>query len=562
MYKRSLLGCFALLSSAFVSGAPYSPASPVEKRQDCVFDSALNPSCWDGTHDLSTNWYEEAPHTGVVREYWFEVTNTTMAPDGFERMVLSINGSVPGPTIVADWGDTVVVHLKNSMENNGTSLHFHGIRQNYTNEADGVASITQCPTAPGDSITYTWHASQYGSSWYHSHFALQAWNGVFGGIIVNGPASAPYDEDLGTIVLSDWFHQTTDELYETAASGGPPTPQTGLINGFGMYNGLGSRFTTAFESGKSYRMRLVNSAIDTHWKFMIDNHTLEVIAADFVPLQPFNTSDVSIGIGQRYDVIVRATQDSGDYWLRAIPQLTCSANENPLDIKGIVRYDASSTADPVGEVPAYMDDCKDEPMSKLVPFVPIEAGQQSYDDTLTVGLQVVNNQFKWTLNNNTFLSDWGHPTVEQVFDGNNNYSAQQNIVHLDDANVWVHFIIQNPVGLAHPIHLHGHDFWVLAQGTGTYDASVPLQTVNSPRRDVAMLPASGYLVIGFYTDNPGVWLMHCHIGWHTSLGFALQLIERPNEIAAITNTDKMNDTCAKWNTYALEKSVHQEDSGV
>ncbi|GKT45069.1 laccase-1 [Colletotrichum spaethianum] len=565
MYKRSLLGCFALLFPALISGAPSSPANPVEKRQDCVFDSALNPSCWDGTHDLSTNWYEEAPNTGVIREYWFEVTNTTLAPDGVERMVLAINGTVPGPTIVADWGDTVVVHVKNSLENNGTSIHFHGIRQNYTNEADGVASITQCPTAPGDSITYTFHASQ---------------NGVFGGIQINGPASAPYDEDLGVVVLSDWFHRTTDELYEAAATSGPPTPQTGLINGTGKYGDLGSRFTTVFESGKSYRMRLVNSAIDTHWKFMIDNHTLEVIAADFVPLNPYNATDLSIGIGQRYDIIVRANQAVSDYWLRAIPQITCSTNENTLDIKGIVRYDASSTADPTGEVPAYDDSCTDELMSNLVPFVAIEAGQQSFDDTLTVGLQVVSSQFKWTLNNNTFLSDWGYPSkcleaqgvatqantettaIEQVLDSNDNYSVQQNIVHLDEANVWVHFIIQNPVGLTHPIHLHGHDFWVLAQGTGTYDASVALQTVNAPRRDVAMLPASGYLVIGFYTDNPGVWLMHCHIGWHTSLGFALQLIERPTEIAAITNVDTMNSTCANWNAYALEDSVHQEDSGV
>ncbi|WQF88530.1 Putative multicopper oxidase, second cupredoxin domain-containing protein [Colletotrichum destructivum] len=580
MHQRSLLGCLALLLPVFVSGVP-SPRNSVEKRQDCVFDSALNPSCWDGTHDLSTNWYEEAPKTGVVREYWFDVTNTTMAPDGVERMVLSINGSVPGPTIIADWGDTVVVHVKNSLQNNGTSIHFHGIRQNYTNEADGVASITQCPTAPGDSITYTWHASQYGSSWYHSHFALQAWNGVFGGIIVRGPASAPYDEDLGTIILSDWFHRTTDELYEDAASAGPPRAQTGLINGVGKYGDLGSRFTTAFESGKSYRMRLVNAAIDTHWKFMIDNHTLEVISADFVPINPYSVSDVSIGIGQRYDVVVRANQAAGDYWLRAIPQLACSDNENTLDIKGVVRYDPSSTSDPTGEVPTYMDTCADELMSNLVPVVAIEAGQQSYDDTLTVGLQVIASQFKWTLNANTFLSDWDYPSkwppsvirschmltwetaaIEQVLEGNDTYSVQQNIVQLNEANVWVHFIIQNPIGLTHPIHLHGHDFWVLAQGSGTYDSSVALQTVNAPRRDVAMLPASGYLVIGFYTDNPGVWLMHCHIGWHTSLGFALQLIERPAEIAALTNADTVNSTCANWRAYAEAESVYQEDSGV
>ncbi len=55
------------------------------------------------------------------------------------------------------------------------------------------------------------------------------------------------------------------------------------------------------------------------------------------------------------------------------------------------------------------------------------------------------------------------------------------------------------------VHLHGHDFWVLASGTGTFDAdTVTFQTTNGPRRDVAMLPASGYLVVAYYTDNPGV----------------------------------------------------------
>lgn len=40
-----------------------------------------------------------------------------------------------------------VVHLTNSLTMNGTSLHFHGIRQFETSDQDGVASITQCPTA-------------------------------------------------------------------------------------------------------------------------------------------------------------------------------------------------------------------------------------------------------------------------------------------------------------------------------------------------------------------------------------------------------------------------------
>lgn len=52
----------------------------------------------------------------------------------------------------------------------------------------------------------------------------------------------------------------------------------------------------------------------------------------------------------------------------------------------------------------------------------------------------------------------------------------------------------------------GHDFFVLATDSGTYDnTSGTLNTANPPRRDVVTLPATGYAVIAFYTDNPGAW---------------------------------------------------------
>lgn len=70
---------------------------------------------------------------------------------------------------------TSVVHLHNGLTDNGTSIHWHGIRQFENSQYDGVASITQCPLAPGDSSTYTWKATQYGTTWYHSHFSMQAW---------------------------------------------------------------------------------------------------------------------------------------------------------------------------------------------------------------------------------------------------------------------------------------------------------------------------------------------------------------------------------------------------
>jgi FtsP/CotA-like multicopper oxidase with cupredoxin domain len=72
------------------------------------------------------------------------------------------SSTIPRPTLFADWGDTVTIHVTNNLldSQNGTSIHWHGIRQNHTNDQDGVVSITQCPTAPQDTITYTWRATQ------------------------------------------------------------------------------------------------------------------------------------------------------------------------------------------------------------------------------------------------------------------------------------------------------------------------------------------------------------------------------------------------------------------
>jgi FtsP/CotA-like multicopper oxidase with cupredoxin domain len=109
--------------------------------------------------------------------------------------------------------------------------------------------------------------------------------------------------------------------------------------------------------------------------------------------------------------------------------------------------------------------------------------------------------------------------------------------------------------------MHGHDFYILAQGDSPYDPANPptLATKNPPRRDVAMLPYSGYLVIAFKTDNPGAWLLHCHIGWHVSMGFALTFIEQRN---AIKPTANIKQQCADWKKYADAHNITQDDSGV
>ena len=306
------------------------------------------------------------------------------------------------------------------------------------------------------------------------------------------------------------MQSTADELVLQAAIEGPPTAANGLINGTNTYNEtLGSRFETVFEAGTRYRIRLVNAAADSHFRFMIDNHTLEVIATDFVPINPYNTTQVSIGMGQRYDLIVTAKELSdGDFWLRAIPQESCTETDAVDNVKGIVRYGNSSTADPTTSAYNYTDSCADEDSSNLVPYLTVNVTDVDVEDDEAVAVQVTDNALLWTVNKTSFHTLWEDPTLLQVADGVSNWTAKERVVELPEADQWVHMVIHSPFAADHPIHLHGHDFWVLGSGYGNYikNSSQGSTLVNAPRRDVAMLPASGYLAIAFKTVNPGVSL--------------------------------------------------------
>jgi hypothetical protein len=81
---------------------------------------------------------------------------------------------------------------------------------------------------------------------------------------------------------------------------------------------------------------------------------------------------------------------------------------------------------------------------------------------------------------------------------------------------------------------------------------VSLKLDNPPRRDVVLLPRNGFVIIAFKTDNPGSWLMHCHIARHASEGLAMQVLERraaADGIWPFTTSPAIQaarDTCATW----------------
>ncbi|ENH73807.1 Laccase-2 [Fusarium oxysporum f. sp. cubense race 1] len=510
------------ISFKFQKQGPCSGNTPTTRDQWCGFD-------------IHSDYYSVVPDTGVTREYWLEISEITFAPDGVPRFAQAINGTIPGPTIFADWGDNVVVHMTSNLKtsSNGSSFHFHGTHQNYTNPHDGVVAITQCPVAPGFSVTYRWRATQYGTSWYHSHFGLQTYDGVYGGLIIRGPTSANYEEDVGTIMLSDWSHKTVNQLLHDVQREGPALMDNVLINGTNVYgndtdkNQTGERFRLDFEEGKTYRLRLINTGIDTLYKFSIDHHTLKVIAVDFVSVEPYETDHISLAIGERMDILVTANQASraSSFWLRAIPQLDCTRNVNPQNALGIVSYASNSTT-PTTKGRKHEDHCQDEPYESIVPVVPRNV--KSYSTPTAA------------LNSTTMIAEWGEPSLLKL-NNSASFTKSNAVIRVPKRDVWVYLAIETEEDISHPIHLHGFDFQILDQGPGPYNPNVTLNTENPPRRDTALLPAKGHLVIAFLTDNP------------------------EDEIPSLVSDHEYKDIeegCRAWNDFSHKMKMEQDDSGI
>ncbi|KAF2269117.1 laccase precursor [Lojkania enalia] len=551
----------------------------VEKRQSSCINGPTTRNCWLPGFDANTNQYQSWPNTGRTVTYDLSITNTTCNLDGHgARTCMLINNQFPGPVLTANWGDTLRITVRNMLQHNGTSIHWHGIRQLNSNIQDGVNGVTECALAPGDATTYQFRLTEYGTTWYHSHFSGQYGDGIVGSIVINGPATANYDIDLGAYPITDWYYITAFQAGARAFNGGlggpPPTGDNILINGTNKNaQGGGSYSKVTLTPGKKHRLRIINTAIDASFRVNLDGHPFQVIAHDFVPVVPYTANYLQLGIGQRYDVIINANQTARTYWFRADADGNCQSVNNGVG-RAIFAYQGQTVADPTTNPPANPPTgCSNDPITtpKIALNVPSAPFQQQAQ-TLPVGFGPVNtngqNLVLWTVNGTSMIIDPGKPTIEYVADGNTSYPQSYNLIEVSPSASWTYWVIQQAAGappIAHPIHLHGHDMYVLGTGTGTFSASnIPsLKFTNPPRRDVAFLPGGGWLVIAFPTDNPGAWLMHCHIAFHVSMGLSVQFLEKKANINLPPQNSQWWNTCINWANYQRNKPVYpQDDSGL
>ena len=224
---------FEQITCDYTSMQGYKPCSSDGDRS-CWLTGPANAM----NYTINTNYELYAPESNVTRKYYLEISHGTWAANSGAKL---INNTYPGPWIQACWGDDLEITVKNNLKTNGTTIHWHGIRQLNTTEMDGVNGVTECPIAPGQEFTYKFKARQYGTSWYHSHYSLQYGDGLLGPMTIHGPSSADYDVAIRPTLMTDWAYRSAfdvwwDNLHGIKRNGEKVelNMDTILLNGTGM----------------------------------------------------------------------------------------------------------------------------------------------------------------------------------------------------------------------------------------------------------------------------------------------------------------------------------------
>ncbi|KAL0263383.1 hypothetical protein SLS55_002363 [Diplodia seriata] len=554
---------------------------------------------WGDRSGLSNEPYTDVPNTGITRYYDFNVARGYLSPDGFNKSGIFINGEFPGPAIEANWGDMIEVRVHNNITGpeEGTAFHWHGITQKGTQWFDGVPGVSQCPIAPGSSFTYRFRADVYGTSWWHSHFSAQYTAGAFGPLIIYGPKHVPYDVDVGPVILGDYYHRDYFDVLEDAASNTTdfniyvPWSDNNLINGKNNYNcSMASSNSTygnstatcisnaglaqfSFQPGKTHRLRLMNVGAAALLHFSIDGHKMQVIAHDFEPVVPYEADVITLGAAQRTDILVTADAAPNEtYWIRSTISLNCSVSHNTQAL-AVLSYDTNpnpqaprSTISPAA---AAADEktflCKNDDLNRTVPFYPKPVAEPDVTQTINVDLFTnATGHHVWLMNNRTQRTNYNEPVLLLAQQGANasSFPAEWNVYDFGGART-IRIVLNTVYQSAHPMHLHGHSFQVLAEGPGAWDGRTVVNPANPARRDTHMQRRYGHLVIQFEADNPGAWSYHCHIAWHASMGYNIQILERGDELAAAGAIPMvMEQTCVDWKEWTASNVVNQIDAGI
>lgn len=285
-----------------------------------------------------------------------------------------------------------------------------------------------------------------------------------GPIQIDGPASLNYDIDLGPLLLTDYYYDSADNIVLYTETHAPPPSDNVLINGTNVHptTGEGEYATITLTPGKRHRLRLINTSVDNNMQIAIANHSMTVIATDLVPVDAYTTDSLYVGIGQRYDVTIDASQAVDNYWFNVTfgGSGLCGTSNNPAPA-AVVRYEGAPAGGQPYDGAAYVDhNCLDFlNYTPVVPRkdVPVASFVANTNNSMEVVLTT--NANKWKVGGSTLNVDWNKPVVQYVANDESDWASSNNIWRTDLVDEWAFWLIENDLAtgnfsIPHPIHLH------------------------------------------------------------------------------------------------------------
>jgi len=521
------------------------------------------------------DWDSNAEAT--IREYDFVISDILASPDGVLRNMTVINGKFPGPLVECNSGDT----LKINVFNNGstpTTIHFHGLFFNGTNFMDGANNINQCEIPSNRSFTYEFKISeeQYGTYWYHSHYSTQAADGVLGPVVIHSKEEEKlignlYDHDV-VILAGDHYHDVAaNYLRDYLASNNEndePTPDNGLIQGSNIFkmpkdyyrnteviNDHSTHHVFKFKPDSRYRLRVINVGFFADLDFSIDHHPLTIIEADGTLVKPLDVEVLNIAVAQRYSVIINtnATSYNNMFWMHARLNSYCFGHENSwlnTDVKAMVMYsekhhynlalDTLPFKPNSTEYSAWQNpECKELDETLLHPLIPTPIPENythhfRLDASFMIGGYQLDRGYFNSTSYKPLKSSSLYKQITNVTDSDPQWSTtgsilpwdDQMIININEPAAVVDLLINNLDDGSHPFHLHGYKFWILRASSGNFKFKYydEIDASNEyMKRDTVNIPGYGWALLRIVADNPGIWPLHCHIGWHMEAGLTMQL---------------------------------------
>ena len=412
-----------------------------------------------------------------------------LAPPGYsETAIWGYEAKVPGPIIRVPQGERVTRRFVNDLPQPST-VHWHGLRLD--NAMDGAPEVTQKTVSPGDEFLYDFVAPDAGTFWYHPH--ERAWEqmarGLYGALVVDESEPPRVDRDE-VLLIDDWRLTEEAQLHEESFGAMGDWSHGGRTGNWITVNGE-SAWTRTVSRHERLRLRLASTANSRI--FTLETRGLQgwLVALDGQPLEAVQPAgQLVLGPGERADLIVDVVAPVGEQALVVSREREGAFILCTFAVEGSLRETRGPEPSPLppNPVPALGD-------------LP-----RARHATLRMAGGAMGGLREATLNGRTMpIRELAARGKVWALNGLAESPREPLVTARRGETVLITMV--NDTAWPHGMHLHGHHFRQVSP-----DASL------GPWRDTLLMDREETVRIGFVADNPGDWLLHCHMLEHSVSG--------------------------------------------